>query len=86
MFIKNIININAEINKKLWNNFILNRLNVELYYNFCKNESKKVLRNLSYNLLKRLNNKFIQNLIIRRMNFKCFLSMFYFQVIKSIKF
>ena len=41
MFIEIIININAEIKNKLWNNFILNRLNVELYYNLCKNESKK---------------------------------------------
>ena len=38
MLIEIIININAEIKNKLWNNFILNRLNVKLYYNFCKNE------------------------------------------------
>ena len=29
MLIEIIININAEIKKKLWNNFILNRLNVK---------------------------------------------------------
>ena len=61
MFIEHIITINAEIKKKLWNNSILNRLNVKIILYFCKMRVKSIFK-LSHNLLKTLNNKFIQNL------------------------
>ncbi len=61
---------------KIWNIFILNRLNVKLYSNFCKMKVKSIC-NLSYNLLKILSNKFIQNLISRMLKYIYFINMFY---------
>ena len=53
-----VYSTHTKIKKKLWNNVILNRGNVKFIYIFCKMKVNNTC-NLSYNLLKRLNNKFM---------------------------